>query len=95
MLIDGTAVDSENLLEVGDTEIKLRLPQRLQAGVHGVQVSQPRMLGRPPVQHRGVESNVTAFVLHPVIARRPGQGCGHEIAVGRRAQATPARVPLW
>lgn len=39
----------------------------LRAGVQGVQVIQPRLLGMPPTPHRGVESNVAAFVLRPTI----------------------------
>ena len=39
----------------------------LRAGVQGVQVIQPRLLGNPPTLHRGVESNVAAFVLRPTI----------------------------
>jgi hypothetical protein len=42
---------------------------KLQAGVQGVQVIQPAMLGEPPTDHpaAGLESNVAAFVLRPKI----------------------------
>lgn len=59
--------------DVTDTQISLPLtsPQALvdslRAGVQGLQVVQPMLLGTPPVPHRGVESNVAAFVLRPTI----------------------------
>jgi len=39
----------------------------LRAGVQATQVIHQLMLGDPATPHRGVESNVTPFVLHPVI----------------------------
>jgi hypothetical protein len=39
----------------------------LRAGVQTVQVVHQIDLGNPPVAHRGVESNVAAFVLHPTL----------------------------
>jgi hypothetical protein len=57
---------------VSDTEIKLPLPADLRAGLHGLQVVQLMDMGTPPVPHRGVESNVAAFVLHPLIKKLPG-----------------------
>jgi hypothetical protein len=57
--------------DVSDTRISLPLPAGLRAGVQGVQVIQPRLMGTPPAQHRGVESNLAAFVLHPTINRKP------------------------
>jgi hypothetical protein len=37
----------------------------LRAGAQGVSVLHPLMMGKPPVEHGGVESNVAAFVLRP------------------------------
>lgn len=54
--------------DVTDARIIAPLPPDLPAGVQGVQVIHERMMGTPPVPHRGVESNVAAFVLHPEIA---------------------------
>lgn len=60
-------------LVVSDTELSLPLTEpplpagALRAGVQGLQVVQPLVLGTPPVAHHGVESNVAAFVLHPTI----------------------------
>lgn len=59
-----TAPAPEN---VSDTQIRVPLPAGLQAGVQGVQVVQQLSMGTPPAPHRGVESNVAAFVLHPTV----------------------------
>jgi len=40
----------------------------LRAGVQAVQIVQPMMMGRPRVEHVGVESNVAAMVVCPVIS---------------------------
>jgi hypothetical protein len=59
---------------ISDTEIRLALtspPFRstaLRAGIQGIQVIHPLLIGTPPVPHRGSESNVAAFVLRPAIA---------------------------
>jgi hypothetical protein len=39
----------------------------VRAGVQGLQVIQPVLLGFPPAPHRGFESNVAAFVLRPLV----------------------------
>ncbi len=58
---------------VSDTEITLPLTSPpipagvLRAGAQGVQVIHLLLMGRPPAPHRGVESNVAAFVLRPTI----------------------------
>jgi hypothetical protein len=54
--------------DVSDTQINLLLSgPSLRAGVQGVQVIHQQLMGTPPVPHRGVESNVMAFVLRPTI----------------------------
>ena len=58
--------------DVSDTQIKVSLLENslfahLQPGVHGIQVIHPMLMGTPPVEHSGVESNAVAFVLHPTI----------------------------
>lgn len=65
--------------DISDTMISLPLPtvvaamqsagSSLQAGIQGLQVVQPRAMGTPPVPHEGVESSISPFVLHPVIAK--------------------------
>jgi hypothetical protein len=63
---------------VTDTSVEITLaeppfpPNSLRAGVQGVQIVQPQLMGTPPVEHRGFESNVAAFVLHPKVAVLPG-----------------------
>jgi hypothetical protein len=52
---------------VNDREITVPLPGTLLAGVQGVQVVHRTLLGLPPTPHRGVESNIAAFVLRPHI----------------------------
>lgn len=56
--------------DVSDTQITLKLPAVLRAGVQGLQVVQLVLMGTPPTQHRGVESNLAAFVLHPTINKK-------------------------
>lgn len=57
--------------EVRDTQITVAfpapLPTGMRAGVQTVQVVHPIAMGTPPQPHRGVESNIEAFVLRPII----------------------------
>lgn len=64
--IDATA----GIQTLTDSAIHLTLPAGLHAGVQGLQVIQPRLMGTPPVAHAGVASNLAAFVLHPTINQR-------------------------
>lgn len=59
------------ITSVSDTEIALTLPAGLRAGVQGLQVIQPALMGTPAALHRGTESNLAAFVLYPTINRKP------------------------
>jgi hypothetical protein len=49
-----------------DTRVVAALPAGLRAGVQSVQVKHRFDFGTPTEPHRGLESNVAAFVLHPV-----------------------------
>ncbi|MGH9944180.1 MAG: DUF4255 domain-containing protein [Pyrinomonadaceae bacterium] len=60
--------------DITETQIIVPLPPSLVAGVQGVQLIHRRLLGSPPVSHRGVESNVAAFVLRPRIIEPIGIG---------------------
>jgi Pvc16 N-terminal domain len=65
--------------DITDNQIIVPIPATLRAGVQGVQVVHRRLMGDPPLPHRGVESNVAAFVLRPTIeninvARLAGSG---------------------
>lgn len=53
--------------DLSDDEIKVALPAGLRAGINSVQIVHKLMLGNPPAEHRGFESNVAAFVLAPKI----------------------------
>lgn len=64
-----------------DTEISLTLPEGVRAGVLGLQVIQPRLMGTPPVEHAGVASNLAAFVLHPTINKKPDNSSDITVAL--------------
>ena len=57
------------------------LPAGLYAGVKGVQMVHRIAMGDPPVDHRGTESNVAAFVLRPTITNGPVIPAGDLIGV--------------
>ena len=67
----GGSEETPTIANVSDTEITLPLPADLRAGVQGLQVVQYIEMGTPLVAHKGVESNVAAFVLHPTIKKKP------------------------
>ena len=82
LVIEGENLKSENLKiildgielatapapdEISNSQIIFQLPQGIAAGIHGLQVSGPVKMGTPEVLHRGVESNVEALILCPVI----------------------------
>jgi hypothetical protein len=62
--------EQRNLEIVSESEISLQLPAGLRAGVQGAQVIHSLNMGTPAVPHRSVESNVAAFVLHPIIKKK-------------------------
>ena len=70
----------------------------LRAGVQGVQVLHRRMMGTPPVPHRGEESNVAAFVLRPVVRPQVGNPALDDVvftpAVPLPAPGTPPRLAV-
>lgn len=53
--------------DISATQIILAIPAELRAGVQGVQVIHRTLMGTPKVPHRGVESNLEAFVLRPTV----------------------------
>ncbi len=55
--------------DTNEGQITIPLPVGLQAGVQGLQVIHQILMGTPPVPHKGVESNLVAFVLHPSITK--------------------------
>lgn len=59
--------------KVTDTKIEFSLASLtpagiLRAGVQPLQIVQPQMLGRPRVEHTGVESNVMPVVIRPALS---------------------------
>jgi hypothetical protein len=52
---------------ITDTQLTLPVPASIHAGIQGVQVLQKSLMGTPSVLHRGLESNIAPFVLHPTI----------------------------
>jgi hypothetical protein len=70
--------------DVSAEAIRLTLPVGLQAGVQGAQVAHLLLLGDPATLHRGVNSNVAAFVLQPKI--KPSGG-GYDITFSDRSVA--------
>ncbi len=56
------------------------LPDGVYSGVKGVQVIQRVKMGDPEADHRGVESNVAAFVLRPSITNGPVIPAGDVLA---------------
>jgi hypothetical protein len=64
VLVDGRVAAIQSLTP---EEIVVAQPAGLRAGVHGVQIAHRVLMGDPPpgTPHRGFESNVAAYVLHP------------------------------
>jgi hypothetical protein len=71
LAIDGGAIDVVPT-SVTEKEIVAALPPAVHAGLHGLQVKHLRPMGTPPVDHRGVESNVAPFVLTPKVEQAGG-----------------------
>lgn len=89
--IDAPVLD----VDVTDSQIIVPIPPDVRAGLQGVQVIHPRFMGEPPAPHRGVESNLAAFVLRPridAITVSNPQGVGVDLrSADVTVQFTPAR----
>ncbi|MEL6159459.1 MAG: Pvc16 family protein [Cyanobacteria bacterium J06554_11] len=65
-----------------DQQISVTLPAGLQAGVNTVQVLHPFDLGTPVEPHRGVASNVVAFMLRPALVQTAaGPPASYDVAL--------------
>ena len=53
--------------QVTGTRLTVRLPAGVRAGVRAVQVVHPRLVGTPPVERAGAESNAAALIVRPVV----------------------------
>ena len=69
--IGETAIPAEAITGLSNTQLNLSLTNipddQLRAGIQGIQVTHPLQMGTPPIPHRGIESNIAAFVLRPII----------------------------
>ena len=64
--IDGLEIASP--IEIIDNiALAFVLPNTIPAGVHGVQVNHPVLMGEPPVLHQGVVSVAEPFILSPQV----------------------------
>lgn len=52
---------------ITDTQLTVSIPSGLHAGIKALQVLQKLDMGKPAMIHRGFESNVIPFVLHPTV----------------------------
>ncbi len=96
--VEGDLDPTDTLNTVTDTEIGLSLGsplfagRHLRAGIQGVRVLQPVLMGEPRMEHRGFESNIKPLVLCPTITNAT---VGSEIltigivpSVGKRQKVT-------
>ena len=65
---------------ISDSQLSVVIPGDVPAGVRALQVSQPVMLGNPPVAHAGPTSNAQGFTLSPVIAT-PVTGTAAQVSI--------------
>jgi hypothetical protein len=79
------AIDGDQLAtlptEVEPARVVFTLPAGVSAGTRGLQVVLLRDMGTPPVPHRGAESNVFPFVLHPSLTADPVKTVGSTVVV--------------
>lgn len=82
-------VGESELTPVEESEARLivTLPTDLRPGVQGAQVVHRLLLGEPALPHRGVESNVAAFVLRPLIRKLAGPPEQYDITVATTPQS--------
>ncbi len=85
VLIGGIDMTAD-VSDLRETQITLvfpaPLPAGMYAGIQTVQVVHIRKMGTPEVDHAGIESNVEAFVLHPIITANAPTGVVASIVDG-------------
>ncbi len=77
--------------DLTNEQIVLTLPAGLQAGIVGTQVMHLLNIGTPPALHRGIDSNVAAFILQPQLT---GTAPGYDITVLPAAASDPRRLEI-
>ncbi len=103
VVVRGIAVEPS---AVNDVEVRVPLTSppfpagALRAGVQGVSVVHPLLMGVPPVEHAGFESNVAAFVLRPTVTAVSAPDSAHvsvtvapAVGKGQRPVLLLNRVP--
>ena len=87
---------SAAVTELRETQITLPLPAplppRMRAGIQTVQVVHMLDMGTPPAAHRGVESNVEAFVLRPIITPNAPSGLVADVVDGVTVKSGKIKV---
>ncbi|MCB0165243.1 MAG: DUF4255 domain-containing protein [Anaerolineae bacterium] len=82
---------SNGALDISNERIEFNLPTGLPAGITGVQVRHLLNIGTPPTEHRGLESNVVAFVLQPQITQT---GPNYDIQIIPAGGGQPRRLQI-
>jgi Pvc16 N-terminal domain len=62
---DGEVTDG---LQISDQQITFPVPSSLLAGIHTANTAQLQLMGLPPSPHQGVESNIVALTLNPLLS---------------------------
>ena len=76
---------------VTGTRLTLVLPADTPAGLHGLQVLHPRLVGTPPVERAGAESAVVPLLIHPAIIGQVTTAAG---AAGTVGVTVPVQPPV-
>ncbi len=85
---------TDSLNTVTDTEVRLNLGsplftgQPLRAGIQGVAILHPVMMGEPQVEHYGFESNIKPMILSPTITGTAVTGTNLTIQVNPKIGRT-------
>jgi Pvc16 N-terminal domain len=76
---------------VTGTRLTLTLPADTPAGLHGLQVLHPRLVGTPPVERGGAESAVVPLLVRPEISNQVTTAAG---AAGAVDVTVPVQPPV-
>lgn len=87
-----TVTDTQIMLSLGSA---LFTGKPLRAGIQGVCVLHPVMMGDPKVEHYGFESNVKPLILSPTITDKTIGGTDLTIKVNPKVGKTQKVVALW
>jgi hypothetical protein len=91
VIIGGVERDSSQVESLSNERIVLDLPTGLRAGINSAQVKHIYQLGTPPTDHRGLESNVAAFIIQPQIT---GTAPNYDINFVAAAGSDPQRLEI-